>query len=109
MMWEWSVFLATTGAVTVGCLLPARWLPPLPNDKLMHFLAYAALTVLAARIAPRWGQQQYWLGGLLVGGWLIEVAQNRVPGRAFSWPDLAANAAGIATAAAGAAMLHYSS
>jgi len=99
MAWELLVFLLALGAISVGCLLPANWLPPLPNDKLLHFLAFAGLTLLASRVASGWGELQFWLVGLVLGGWLIEILQNLVPGRNFSWRDLGANVAGIATAA----------
>ena len=85
--------------VAIGCLLPAGWLPPLPNDKLLHFLAFGGLTLLAGRIATSWGELGYWMLGLLIAGWVIEVLQNLVPGRKFSWRDIAANVAGMAAAA----------
>ncbi|WP_395402272.1 VanZ family protein [Pseudoduganella sp. UC29_106] len=99
MAWELLVFLLALGAVSVGCLLPAAWLPPLPNDKLLHFLAFGGLTLLAWRVASGWGELLYWLAGLVIGGWLIELLQKLVPGRNFSWRDLGANVAGIAVAA----------
>lgn len=105
MMWELICFSMALTAISIGCLMPAGWLPPLPNDKLLHFLAFGGLTVLATRIAPAWHQQQYWLAGLVLAGWLIELAQRWVPGRAFCWRDMAANAAGIGAAAAGSALL----
>ena len=94
------ILFAVTGmAVVVGCLLPNAWLPPLPNDKLMHFAAFGGLTVLALRIAPQGVAMALWLGGLLLAGWLIEMLQSWVPGRRFCWRDMGANAAGIACAA----------
>ncbi|NVE01399.1 VanZ family protein [Massilia sp. BJB1822] len=105
MAWEWMVFGLALAGVVAGCLLPARWLPLLPHDKLLHFLAFAGLTVLAARLAPDWAELRYWLLGLLVAGWLIEVLQKLVPGRSFCWRDLAANAAGIAVAASAILLL----
>lgn len=105
MGWEVGVFGLVVGAVALGCLLPAGWLPVLPNDKLLHFLAFAGLSVLAARIAPAWPQQGYWLLGLLVAGWLIELLQKLVPGRNFCWQDLAANAGGIAAVALAALLV----
>jgi VanZ family protein len=99
MAWELLFFLLALGAVSVGCLLPAAWLPPLPNDKLLHFLAYGGLTLLAGRVASGWGELLYWVAGLAVAGWAIELLQNLVPGRSFSWRDLGANVAGIAVAA----------
>ncbi len=90
------MFAVTGMAVVVGCLLPNAWLPPLPNDKLMHFAAFGGL---ALRIAPHGAAAVLWLGGLLLAGWVIEMLQSWVPGRKFCWRDMGANAAGIAAAA----------
>lgn len=106
MSWELIVFMAASGAVAIGCLLPAGWLPPLPNDKLLHFGAFAFLTTLAMLIEPEWVWRSAWLSGLLVAGFAIEVLQQRVPGRRFCWRDMAANAAGIALAALAFWVLH---
>lgn len=95
MSWEVIVFMAASGAVAIGCLLPAGWLPPLPNDKLLHFGAFAFLTTLAMLIEPDWALRSAWLSGLLLAGFMIEVLQQRIPGRRFCWRDMAANAAGI--------------
>ena len=98
MTWELILFVSGTIAITAGCLLPKAWMPPMPNDKLMHFLAYGAMTLLAARIAHNDEQRIALLVGLFVAGWVIEALQSRVPGRAFCWLDMAANAAGIVMA-----------
>ncbi|WP_194724406.1 VanZ family protein [Noviherbaspirillum malthae] len=100
MVLELTVFVAVLVAVSAGCLVPAKWLPPLPNDKFMHFMAYAGLALLAGRIARTDSQHLLWLAGLLALGWVIEILQNMVPGRRFCWRDMAANAGGIAFAAA---------
>ncbi len=86
-------------AVALGCLTPKHWFPTLPNDKLLHFLAFAGLTLLAGRIASNATELVAWLLGLLAAGALIEGLQVFIPGRNFCWRDIAANAAGIATAA----------
>ncbi len=99
MGWELMLFVAGMTAISAGCLMPARWLPPLPNDKLLHFLAFAGLTLLAMRIAHGRAEYATWLVSLLIAGWAIEVLQNWVPGRRFCWRDMAANAAGVSTAA----------
>jgi VanZ family protein len=99
MAWELMAFVAAMIVIVTGCLLPSRWLPPLPNDKLCHFVAFAALTLLAARIAKSNRELLLWLCLLLLAGWLIECLQNWVPGRRFCWRDMAANAAGISSAA----------
>lgn len=99
MAWELVLILLGTVAVSAGCLVPARWLPALPNDKLMHFLAYGGLALLAGRIAQSGSELMTWLIGLFVIGWLIECLQKWVPGRAFCWRDMAANTAGIVVAA----------
>ncbi len=89
-------------AVCVGCLVPNRWLPPLPNDKFLHFASFAVLAMLALRVAQGRAEALFWLLGLLVAGWLIECLQALVPDRSFCWRDIAANAAGIAFAAVSA-------
>ena len=86
-------------AVCVGCLVPNRWLPPLPNDKFLHFASFAVLALLAMRVAHGHAEALLWLLGLLVLGWLIECLQTLVPDRRFCWRDIGANAAGIAFAA----------
>lgn len=101
MGWEVALFILALAGVSVGCLLPANWLPLLPHDKWLHFFAFAGLTVLAARITPVGVSLLFTLGALLLAGWLIEVLQKLVPGRNFCWRDMAANAAGIAVAAVG--------
>ncbi|AXA94898.1 VanZ family protein [Massilia sp. YMA4] len=98
MRWEVVALIATGALVSFGCLVPNRYLPPLPNDKLLHFGAFALLMLLAGRFASDGGMLAAIAVLLLIAGWVIECLQNWVPGRAFSWPDLAANAAGIACA-----------
>ncbi|WP_312515940.1 VanZ family protein [Massilia sp.] len=98
MSWELIVFVAAAGAVALGCLLPARWLPLLPHDKLLHFVAFAGLSTLALLIEPAWPGRLVWLAGLLLAGLAIEILQKLVPGRSFCWRDMGANTAGIAAA-----------
>jgi VanZ family protein len=99
---ELMVFAGAASVLCAGCLVPNRWLPPLPNDKLLHFAGFAVLSVLALRVARDHSESMLWLLGLLVGGWLIECLQALVPDRRFCWRDIAANAAGIAVVGAGA-------
>ena len=93
------LFLAAATVLATGCLVPNRWLPPLPNDKLMHFAGFALLGVIGLRMAQDSLQVGYWLAGLLVLGWVIECLQSLVPDRAFCWRDMGANAAGLVFAA----------
>jgi len=102
---EAILFVCAAAAVCIGCLVPNRWLPPLPNDKFLHFAAFAVLTVLALRIADGVVETACWLAGLLVGGWLIECLQTLVPDRRFCWRDMAANTAGIACAVLAVALV----
>lgn len=102
---ELAMFIGAAAALSAGCLVPNRWLPRLPNDKLLHFAGFALLSVLALRAAGSSGERWLWLLGLLVGGWVIECLQSLVPGRAFCWRDVRANLAGIALVAAAAALL----
>ena len=99
MAWNALLFVLAAVAVTVGCLVPNRWLPPLPNDKLLHFAAFAVLTGLALTFAHDTVSACLWMLGLLVAGWVIECLQSLLPDRRFCWRDLAANAGGIAFAA----------
>lgn len=99
MNWEVGVFALAMAGVVAGCLAPAGWLPVLKHDKLLHFLAFALLTLLASMALDDWARWPFCLLGLLFLGWLIEVLQKLVPGRNFCWQDMAANAAGIASAA----------
>jgi VanZ family protein len=98
MSWELIVFVAAAGAIALGCLLPPRWVPLLPHDKLLHFGAFAGLSMLALRIAPTWSLRMVWLLALLLAGLTIELLQKLVPGRSFCWRDMGANTAGIAAA-----------
>jgi VanZ family protein len=98
---ELMLFVGAATTLLAGCLVPNRWLPPLPNDKFLHFAGFALLSVLALRASGSGAEQWLWLLGLLVGGWLIECLQALVPDRAFCWRDVAANAAGIGVVAAG--------
>jgi hypothetical protein len=93
--WNLVLFGITAAAVTAGCLVPNRWLPPLPNDKFLHFAGFAVLAALLLRIPHSGAEAALWLFGLLVAGCAIECLQSLVPGRAFCWRDIAANAAGI--------------
>lgn len=99
MVLEAWLFAVLATLVAGGCLVPNRWLPPLPNDKFLHFAAFALLTILALRLAQDREQALLWLAGLLAGGWLIECLQALVPDRRFCWRDLVANAAGIVAVA----------
>jgi hypothetical protein len=94
------LFTLGLAVIALGCLAPKHWFPTLPNDKLLHFLAFGALSLLAGRIASTWIELVAWMLGLLAAGAIIEALQNLIPGRNFCWRDIAANAAGIATAAA---------
>ena len=100
--WELPVFAGMALMVCCGCLLPNRWLPPLPNDKLMHFAAFAILALLAIRIGGTPAAAALWLALLFSAGLVIEVLQSLVPERGFCWRDVAANTAGIVFAAGSA-------
>ncbi|MFA9218062.1 MAG: VanZ family protein [Sphingomonadaceae bacterium] len=98
-MLQWSLVIALGAALLVGCLLPNRWLPAsLPNDKLLHFAGFGLLGLLALPLAPNRLAGAGVLLVLLVLSWAIECLQDLVPDRAFSWRDLVANAAGLASA-----------
>lgn len=100
MRWELAALMLGMVTIPLGCLLPLSRLPPLPNDKLMHFVAFGGMGWLAARLVQPGWQAALALATVLLASWIIELLQNRVPGRRFCWRDMAANCAGIACAAA---------
>ena len=105
LRWELIVFLFGLVAIPIGCLLPLSRLPTLPNDKLLHFLAFGGMALLAGRLAQGRAQMGLALIAVFVASWAIELLQNLVPGRKFCWRDLAANAAGVLCAGACLAVL----
>jgi len=65
------------------------------NDKLVHVIAYAILTVLGLMGRLKTGSVLFIL---LIHGALIESLQALVPYRAADWKDLIANVAGCVAA-----------
>jgi VanZ family protein len=98
MRWELAMFLVGLVAIPIGCLLPNSRLPPLPNDKVLHFCAFGGMALLAGRLVHGHFQMGLALAAVFVASWLIELLQNWVPGRKFCWRDMAANAAGVLSA-----------
>ena len=97
---ELSLFIFALTAVCAGCLLPARCLPPIRNDKLMHLIAFAGLSLLIRPLANTNFELMLCFFGLLIISLFIEILQHWVPGRKFCWRDLGANATGIGLIAA---------
>lgn len=95
----WRVLLlALMAAVCTLAFAPA---PPEAVDtgwdKGNHALAFAVLAVVAALAFWPARRRDLWLTiGLLAFGAFIEVVQTQIPGRAGEWPDLVADATGIA-------------
>jgi VanZ family protein len=96
---EFGLFILALTVICIGCLLPARWLPPIRHDKWMHFVAFAGLSVLLIPLTNTQTELMLCFAGLFVLGFLIEILQQWIPGRRFCWRDLVANAAGIAAIA----------
>lgn len=75
-------------------------------DKLNHVFAFAAVTACGWFA---WGRHRHRVAGVLLGalafGVFIEVVQTQIPGRSGEWPDLVADALGIAAGLALAAAL----
>ena len=89
------LFFAAIILIVSGSLAPAHWLPPLPNDKFLHFFAYAGLSFFIVLLTRTYQDLLLCLSGLLVAGIIVEGIQHFVPGRQFCWRDIIANAAGI--------------
>jgi VanZ family protein len=101
---EFMAYLFTLSVIliAVGCLVPSHWLPPMPNDKYLHFIAYALLSVFAMFLTTTFFEFLAWQSGLLLIGILIEGLQHFTPGRHFCWRDILANTAGICFVGVGA-------
>ena len=86
--------------VAVG-LFPAPW------DKLAHLLTFTVVGVAAGLAGGMrgWRMAVCCVAGALVVGGMDELHQMYLPGRAASWSDLAADAAGGLLAAAVLAVL----
>ncbi len=93
-------------AVTAAALAP-DFGPPgrYRADKAVHALAYAALTFLPMRLARAPGQAALVVLAIALLSGATEFAQQLVPGRYFSYGDLAANAAGLLIGAGAGAWL----
>ena len=100
MRWELVLFVIGLVGIPLGCLLPLSRLPPLPNDKLLHFVAFGGMALLAGRMMHTPARIALALAAVLLASWIIELLQNLVPGRKFCWRDMAANAAGVLCAGA---------
>jgi len=76
------------------------------TDKMLHFVAYAVLTVLLFRCWRATAARSRLVISVArtsivaIGyGLLLELYQLRVPGRDFQWSDILANCAGVVIAA----------
>ncbi len=76
------------------------------TDKVLHFVAYAVLTVLLFCCWRATGRRPrliasvcYAATAAIVYGMLLELYQLRVPSREFQWSDILANCAGVVIAA----------
>lgn len=93
-----SLFILLLAIATYGFLkdvsgIPSSWMP---NDKLMHLLVFAALTLSLQQAFDRPGWQA--LGLLSLYGALIEVAQSALTNRMGDPLDWLADVAGIVLA-----------
>ncbi len=91
-----AVWLSLLGAVVVLSLLPGAVVSAAPvSDGVGHWVAYFVLALLPVATGARAWMASAATGSLIPLGLLLEVAQMGIPGRAFEWRDVAANAAGV--------------
>ena len=92
------LLLTVLGGTCIGTVLPSRWMPRwLPNDKVLHAVAYFLLLQLALLDTHLASWVLGVAGGLFLLGVLLELIQRHIPGRGFSMGDVVANGVGIAT------------
>lgn len=90
----WLLGLALVAALSIVTFK----LPGHHGDKLGHFMAYFGLTAVAFRLWPSGWRLWAAVALLLLFGAGMELIQFHIPTRQASWRDMAANAAGIASA-----------
>ena len=102
-----ALWVAHVCAVIGGSLLPGDMLPPLPNDKVLHFGAYFLVALIPAACAARLrtGMVLAALGPVL--GALLEIAQAFVPGRSPELGDAIANSAGALVGALAGMLIRW--
>lgn len=94
-----AAFWLLLAAVAVLSLLPGPQLPAIAFsiwDKAQHALAFAALAMLGLWAYGAAGGQARLMLGLLAFGIGIELAQAATGWRHGEWPDVLADAAGLA-------------
>jgi hypothetical protein len=104
-----TVMLAGAGLYVLGAQSFAVGLFPSPWDKLAHVLTFAGIGGAFGLASGRqgWPRVFYCIAGAVLIGMLDEWHQAYLPGRAASWSDLMADAAGGALAAAALSWTHW--
>ena len=87
-----SIYLV---ALIIVSLVPLSGVQsPGNTDKIAHFVAYAVLGVLAYFTAGSFRKRVYLFISVIALGIVLESVQYLIPGRSFSYYDMAANMAG---------------
>jgi len=95
-LWLWrATFFTLLLAVTAFCLAKLPPSEPLINDKIQHFIAFAALAVPCAMSWPLRRFFPLLAVALIAYGAAIEFTQHFLPWRSAEWLDLLADAAGV--------------
>lgn len=90
------LLLAAIILLVVGSLTPAQHVPAVTvQDKVLHFVAYAVVAILAMLSIRSPRHRMIGLAALVLLGIALELAQVFVPGRSFDLWDLAANGGGV--------------
>lgn len=92
------VFGATALAVLLLANIPVFDIPGNPNDKLLHFAAFAVLAIFAAGALPKVPVRRLWFGLTVFAAGIELVQFLMAEGREADWIDFLAGVAGGATA-----------
>jgi VanZ family protein len=100
--WLLTFWFITIAGVVVGSLLPGSEMRRLGSivsryDKVQHFLAYTAVVLWPNLLFEKESERRISVLAMVLLGIALEIAQLFVPGRAFEFGDMLADAAGAIT------------
>jgi VanZ family protein len=101
VLWSISLVLVVTGSLLPASSPVVRAVGKLPvSQKVLHFLAYTWLALLALLAIRRWHSAMLAALAMILLGVALEFGQKLVPGRSFEIRDMFINGFGVLTGVA---------